>query len=44
MRRKFVAPALLSSVMVAALLLCNPTGAAAFHEATVHLEAGGVVP
>jgi hypothetical protein len=44
MRRKLVTPALLSSVVVAALLLCNPTGAAAFHEATIHLEAGGWFP
>ena len=44
MTRKLVVPALLSSAIVAALLLASPTGAAAFHEATIHLEAGGWFP
>jgi hypothetical protein len=44
MTRKLVAQPLLSSLMVSVLLLLSPSGAAAFHEPTIHLEGGGWFP
>ncbi len=44
MTRKVLAPVFVSSVTMVLLLLLGPTGAAAFHESTIHLEAGGWFP
>jgi len=44
MTRKLIARAFLSSATLVLLLVVGPSGAAAFHEATVHLEVGAWFP